>query len=276
MPVEVDSPCYQYQLYLYVERARAARTEGNAGDFTGGRYDSYNTEAVKHVCEIILPMTPAAKDPESTYLASKFTVRQYRDAIANRDRDAIAEALRRRFTERYIDPALSAKKSHGFAQMAIACLMLEALESLLNGRKRSIVPNEKSFADFLDREPEFAPLKGRGVEFFRNVRCGILHQAETTGGWKILRKGDLFDGDLTLNAVKFIRALQKVLNAHCDQLKAVNWGDKRWHATRRKMDYICVSCHPQSGSFSSSRQSPGAPRTDSKRLPSSWRNSSAM
>ena len=99
--------------------------------------------------------------------------------------------------------------SHGFAQMAIACLMLEALESLLNGRKRSIVPNEKSFADFLDREPEFASLRGRVARFSKNVRCGILHQAETTGGWKILRKGELFDGDHTLNAVRFIRAWRR-------------------------------------------------------------------
>jgi hypothetical protein len=189
-------------------------------------------------------MSPSAVDPESTLLASKFTVRQYREALARKDRDSIAEAIRRRFTERYIDPALTATKKHGFTQMAIACLMVEALESLLQGRKRSISPNEKSFTDFLNREPEFAALKGRGSEFFTNVRCGILHQAETTRGWRILRSGELFDGDRTLNAVKFIRALQHVLNKHCDELKRVNWGDRRWNAARRKIGNICDNCRP--------------------------------
>lgn len=189
-------------------------------------------------------MNLSAPDPASTLLASKFTVRHYREAVVRRDRDSIAEAIRRRFTERYIDPALTSSKKHGFTQMAIACLMLEALESLLQGRKRSISPNEKSFTDLLNREPEFAALKGRGSEFFTNVRCGILHQGETTRGRRILRSGELFDGERTLNAVKFIRALQRVLNKHCDELKRINWGDKRWNAARRKMGNICDNCHP--------------------------------
>jgi hypothetical protein len=128
--------------------------------------------------------------------------------------------------------------------MAISCLMLEAFESLLQGRKRSIRPNVKAFIDFFDREPEFAALKGRGSEFFTNVRCGIVHQAETTKGWRILRSGQLFDGERTLNAAKFLRALRGVLNKHCDELKRINWGDKRWNAVRRKLGNICDNCHP--------------------------------
>jgi hypothetical protein len=183
-------------------------------------------------------------DGESTLLASKFTVRQYRDAVANRDRDAVAGAIRRRFTERYIAPALNGKNQYGFTQMAISCLMLEALESFLRGWKKSIRQSEKLFVDFLDREPDFATLRGRGSDFYTNVRCGILHQAETTAGWRIVRRGDLFDGDRTINADKFIRALQKVLNAHCDELTRINWGDKRWNAARRKLNNICDNCRP--------------------------------
>jgi hypothetical protein len=190
------------------------------------------------------PATRPQDYVESTLIASKFTVRQYRGAVANKDRDAVAEAIRRRFTERYIDPALNEKSRHGFTQVAIACLMLEALESFLRGWKKSIHQSEKLFVEFLEREPDFATLIGRGSEFFTNVRCGILHQAETTAGWRIGRRGDLFDGNRTINADKFIRALQKVLNSHCDALKRVSWGDKRWNAARRKLDHICDNCRP--------------------------------
>lgn len=127
---------------------------------------------------------------------------------------------------------------------AIACLMLEALESLLCGWKKSGRQSEKMFVEFLDRESDFAAPKGCGPDFHTNVRCGILHRAETTAGWRVLRSGDLFDGDRTLNAHKFIRALQRVLNIHCDQLKGINWGDKRWNAARRKLNNICDNCRP--------------------------------
>ena len=185
----------------------------------------------------------AHPDFESTEIASKFTVRQYQDAVAAKDRDTIAEAIRRRFTERYVDPATTAPK-HGFTIMAISCLMLEALESFLRGWKKSLRQSEKLFVEFLDREAGFAAFRGRGSEFYTNVRCGILHQAETTAGWRILRSGELFDGDRTINAVRFIRALQRVLNKYCDELKHVNWGDKRWNAARRKLGNICDNCKP--------------------------------
>jgi len=41
--------------------------------------------------------------------------------------------VRLRFAERYLDPILDSPKRHGFAMMAICCLMVEALESFRNG-----------------------------------------------------------------------------------------------------------------------------------------------
>jgi hypothetical protein len=162
-------------------------------------------------------------DAESTLLASKFTVRQYHDAVARKDRAAIAEAYADVLPSATSTPHLMGRNKHGFTQMAISCPMLEALESSMRGWKKSIRQSEKLFVDFLDREPDFATLRALGSDFFANVRCGILHQVETTAGWRIGRCGDLFDGDRTINADKFIRALQKVLNAYCDELKKINW-----------------------------------------------------
>lgn len=188
-------------------------------------------------------MQTTHRDAESTEIASDFTVRQYRYAVAVKDREAIAEAIRRRFTERYVAPVTIAPK-HGFMIMAISCLMLEALESFMRGWKRSVRQSEKLFVEFLDREADFAIFRGKGADFYKNVRCGILHQAETTAGWRIRRSGKLFDGHRTINATKFIHALQRVLNKHCDELKQTSWGDKRWNAARRKLGNICDNCTP--------------------------------
>jgi hypothetical protein len=118
--------------------------------------------------------------------------------------------------------------------------MLEAFESHW---KMSIRQSEKIFVEFLDREPEFAMFRGRGSDFYVNVRCGIMHQAETTGGWRILRSGDLFNGTTPINSVKFMRGLQRVLDSHSEELKRTNWGDKRWNAARRKLGSIGDNCN---------------------------------
>jgi IS1 family transposase len=45
-----------------------------------------------------------------------------------------------------------------------------------------------------------------------NVRCGILHNAETRNGWKILRDGPFYDVNTkTINAVKFMNRLKSTL-----------------------------------------------------------------
>jgi hypothetical protein len=54
-------------------------------------------------------MKPRGDNPDETKLASRFTVADYKKAHAKRDRDAIAEAIRRRFTERYISPVGKAR-----------------------------------------------------------------------------------------------------------------------------------------------------------------------
>src|SRR2546425_10919926 len=67
-------------------------------------------------------------------LASGFTVGDYVGAVDARNRDVIAEGIHRRFTERYLEPVSDPPaKRHGFTMMAIACLMIEALESFRRG-----------------------------------------------------------------------------------------------------------------------------------------------
>lgn len=50
------------------------------------------------------------------------------------------------------------------------------------------------------------------------MRCGILHQGETYNGWKIIRTGKILNNK-TINATKFLKALDSTLKKYRDELK---------------------------------------------------------
>lgn len=184
-------------------------------------------------------------DPELTELATGFTVRDYKRARDAQQREGIAEAIRRRFTERYINPASDAKYKHGFTMMAISCLMIEALESFRQGWESSDGKSKAAFCYFFDSNDEFMEFRGHAQTFYKNVRCGILHQAETTGGWRITRKSTapLFhSSSLTINATRFLKSLHAVLDKYCDGLKTIDWQSSNWRQVLIKMNALCDNC----------------------------------
>jgi hypothetical protein len=184
-------------------------------------------------------------DPADTELASKFTVRDYEKARDTNppNRAAIADAIHRRFTERYITPA-RAKERHGFTMMAISCLMIEALESFRQGWDTSDGRSKAAFCFFIDASDPFKELRGHALAFYIHVRCGILHQAETTGGWRIRRDSSaLFDASgPTVNAKRFLQGLEDALKAFCDDLKSAAWNSPEWKKARHKLNAIVRHC----------------------------------
>lgn len=133
-------------------------------------------------------------------------------------------------------------KKNGFSIMANCCLMIEALESFYRGWKKS-QKSELAFCNFFDHAIEFYDFHGFSSDFYKNVRCGIFHQAETTGGWKIIRKGPLFNTDtLTINATKFQNQLKKYLERYTNNLKKLDWNDDKWIKLRKKMKNIINNC----------------------------------
>ena len=113
-----------------------------------------------------------SNDPQQTELASKFTVADYQAAYALKDRAKIAEALRRRFRERYINPVTpeKGKEVHGFTMMAISCLMIESLQSFSEGWENSNGKSEIAFCHFFDSHSQFDSFRGYLAQFYRNVR----------------------------------------------------------------------------------------------------------
>lgn len=183
-------------------------------------------------------------------LSSSTTVGQYLEMEKAKDRKGIASFIRKRFQERfqerYVLPFDQNPKKSGFIMMASACLMIEALESFWHGWRKS--PNSAlAFCQFFDREDRFLPFRGHANAFYTHVRCGIMHQAETTGGWHIRRDlGVLFDSPTkTIDATVFLREMDCSLTDYFDRLCTVTWESEEWKKLRKKMNDVCANTSPK-------------------------------
>ena len=157
---------------------------------------------------------------DSTELAKGFTVKRYRELKAKGDRAACSQLIVRRFEERYFDPVVDHPKRHGMTMMAIGCLVIEALECFYQGRSDSKGKSEQMFESFLKRPTGLEALGGAKNWFYKQIRCGILHQAETDGGWRIQRRGPLLDTKMrVINAKRFIDLLQAAVASYARQLE---------------------------------------------------------
>ena len=176
-----------------------------------------------------------------------YKIIDYDNDCKQKNKEKLADFIYGRFYERYIEPfeAMDIDKKNGFSIMAIACLLIETLENFWQGFKET--PQGKGnafFEEFFSRcssfDNELAVFQG--VKFYKNIRCGILHQAETKGGWKIRRKGPLLEKKI-INATKFLDQLKKYLKWYQGELKKSDFKtDDIWKNFRKKMKAIKKNC----------------------------------
>jgi hypothetical protein len=119
-------------------------------------------------------------------------------------RDTYEQYFLARLRPRYLEPiAVLQRELHyqgeGFSILAIQCTLIEFLEAtfrgltyryLRGGETRGPFEYSRSsemFADFLCAREPFASRFERPLaeEFYRSVRCGLLHEAQTKGGWRV-------------------------------------------------------------------------------------------
>lgn len=185
--------------------------------------------------------------PEDTRLSKEITVKKYNDLVRNENWDALSGFISSRFKERYFDPVNSMPpgQKNGFMMMAICCLVIETLESFHQGIRDTNRQSRQAFRDFFDREASFSGFRQNGDWFYEKIRCGILHQAETCDGWRILRKGPLLDhSKRTINATKFMEILHESVNAYAETLRKENSQIPR-ERFLKKMKAICENCEPK-------------------------------
>jgi len=180
---------------------------------------------------------------EKTKLTSTTSIEQYQELRAAQNRTKIASLIFERYYERYIEPFKNNAAKHGFSMMAISCLMIESLYAFKKGWKKTGERGGLVFEKFFSESRVFKDFTGSGDDFYANVRCGILHQGETYAGWKITRKGPLFDkATKTINATKFLNAMEDELKIYTDVLKEQTFNSRPWKNALRKLDQICINC----------------------------------
>ena len=156
----------------------------------------------------------------STKLSSSTTVADYKKLEAANDRKRLAQFLVERFDERYFRPIEESPSKHGFAVLAVACLVIETLESFYQGRADTKNASTQMFRDFLARDTALKVLAGGNDWFYKDIRCGILHQSESRGGWRILRTGPLLDAQAKiLNATAILRALRREVRQYAQKIQ---------------------------------------------------------
>ena len=193
-----------------------------------------------------------------TKLSSSITVAQYQALEAADDRQPLAEFIRQRFDERYFAPVENSASKNGFAMMAIGCAVIETLESFYQGLADTKGASRRMFRDFFKRKTGLAVFGSDDDWFYGDIRCGILHQSETRGGWRVLRKGPLLDTSAkTINATRFLREMRKAVDGYVLEIQS---DDASWANFRKKMAAVCENCSQL--------------RPDPENLPSSDRYSS--
>lgn len=175
-----------------------------------------------------------------TKLSFSTTVAQYEKLEAADDRKAIGQFFIERFDERYFRPVENSSSKHGFAVLAIACLVIETLESFYQGLTDTKHASNQIFRTFLARDTPLKVLAGGNDWFYKDIRCGILHQGESRGGWRILRRGPLLDIQAkTLNATVILRALRSEIRNYA---KRIQTDEQLWKKFRKKMSGVCSNC----------------------------------
>jgi hypothetical protein len=161
---------------------------------------------------------------------------------------------------RYLEPIellqqLDAKQGEGFAIVAVHCTLIEFLESTFQGkiyryarRDTDLLPHEyrkskKMFCSFLrNRDPfsRFFDNDSFAESFYTDVRCALLHEARTKGGWRIWAgqpSGPILDPK---DQVVFHKGLQSALDQTIEWYrKALPLDTTLQEAFVRKFDSLC-------------------------------------
>jgi len=98
----------------------------------------------------------------------------------------------------------------------------------------------KQIQIFFEEESRFAVFQG--TEFYKRIRCGILHQGEATAAWTIGREGPLFDGSLGINATQFHNKMASAIRNYAGTLKNPSPGSSLRTNFDNKMQAVIQNC----------------------------------
>ncbi len=138
-----------------------------------------------------------------------------------------------RFEERYfksIEKMLEEPEKNGFAIMALNCLLVDTFYQFENGLDEAN-NNQRCYTRFLRTYMrEIISSSGMAERFYKDIRCGILHSAQTKNGSRLTVEGTATvefmneQGSIRVDVVKFSNELKKYFQEYTMRLKN---GDER-------------------------------------------------
>ncbi|MGL1932023.1 MAG: hypothetical protein OCC45_09705 [Desulfotalea sp.] len=142
-------------------------------------------------------------------IAPNFTAQQWKELdLENSEGDwqKAIDVLDSRLRSRYLEPVdkllefendlLAPKKRFGFTVLAIDLLLIETLQAFKEGLPSTDGKSKKVFIRFLRTSPHFCEYfqtKLQRENFYKDFRCGILHQAEIQSPALLWSFGDLYE-----------------------------------------------------------------------------------
>jgi hypothetical protein len=134
----------------------------------------------------------------------------------------------------------------GFAVLALDCLLIETFQQFREGKDETRNNSEKYFVNFLT-ETSFCEFFNKEIarKFYKQIRCGLLHQAEVKGNSlvRISQNEPLVrltkDGKgVIVNRESFHEQLVRVFEEYLSRLRDPSNEDER-NKFKTKMDCIC-------------------------------------
>lgn len=203
---------------------------------------------------------------EDSFIAEKAPVDW--DAMRERLRKNDAGAWREAFSDyfetrihlRYLSPikvlqGTGTLQGESFSIVSILCCLIEFLESTAQGSNYRYLTLGETFqaheygksqhllVEFLQiREPFSATFDATSAQdFYVGVRCGLLHEARTTNGWRILEEGPngiIADvANRILYRINFQEALLEYIKVYGKTLEA---DQQLQQGFIRKFDHLCA------------------------------------
>jgi hypothetical protein len=210
-------------------------------------------------------------DENEPKLARDWTVSRVQRCLDSADKQSLILFIEERYRERFFQPIKRLMESpdhlqgYGFAIMALCSLLIESLQCYRYGLPttyereyattlQGFTPpreyeidrsehktGEAAFKDFFEVDDNRALFPGvDGKVFYKVIRNGLLHQAQTKQGWRI-RSGHpkLWDNaEKVVDRTKFANALDVAFDKYVEELKAAAWDDDVWLKVRRKIWWL--------------------------------------
>jgi len=191
------------------------------------------------------------------YIAPNVTNDEYKklnlDDSNSSDWARAIDIFKSRISVRYLEPVdllikddekrSPLERRYGFTILAIDCLLIETLQSFREGLIDIKGKSKKIFIKFLTERQNFKDFFTEELAnmFYKDIRCGILHQAETMGDILVWSVGEVIgkrsDGTLYVNRTILHELIKKEIELYCNELKNKENAELRKNF-RRKMDFI--------------------------------------